>query len=401
MSWSSGTNTIQEVDTNKSMTLQMIKLKKQGGGTEYFVRKNDVKLGTKSVTKNGTYKASDEGKYGFSQFSVNVRGAAGSSNSSGKPSGSDVTTTKPGGGLDLDGVTPPGGSGSSVVGTDPTTGNDVAVGVDSNGNLVQTPVPSAIQIVTPPTKTSYVYQETMDYTGIVVAAKKKDGTTFTDARYMNGHIPMQELIFPVDKAPAGGGGGYVVDEYNVFSLPSFIFSKSSSSLFFRYTGTAPKYSNVLYEAGTSILSTYSESYFSGYLGGVFASDSPFNVTMTVINQDGTRTVRTESSEAIAYYGKTVYGYMTGIYYITRYDIGRVMNEKYDLARSYYRMMAWLMIYGDSSFDGGATIPVKWLNPYTGDTHQDTFQITSTPSSGSSSTTTSSNGTEGSGGGGTF
>lgn len=200
MSWSSGTNTIQEVDTNKSMTLQMIKLKKQGGGTELFVRKNDVKLGTKSVTKNGTYKASDVGKYGFSQFSVNVNGGNGSSNSSGKPSGIDVTTTKPSGGVDLDGVTPPGGSGSSVFGTDPETGNDVVVGVDEGGGIVKTTVPSAIHIITPPGRTSYEFGDTLSFSGIVVGLRKRDGGVFTDSRYSDGRIPMEELIFPVTAA---------------------------------------------------------------------------------------------------------------------------------------------------------------------------------------------------------
>jgi hypothetical protein len=60
--------------------------------------------------------------------------------------------------------------------------------------------------------------------------------------------------------------------------------------------------------------------------------------------------------------------------------------------------AYVMLFGDDE-GGTATIPVKWNNPYTGDTHQDTFQITSTSADGNAHTSTGSSGTEGSGGGG--
>jgi len=199
MNWSSGTNTIKEGDESKSLTLQMLEVKKQGGGTEYFVRKSDVNLGTKSVNKNGTYTAASDSKYGFSQFSVNVRGGNGSADSHGKPTGGDIK---------------PGGAGSAVVGTDPETGNDVVVGVDEDGNLVNTPLPSSIVLVTPPTKTDYNDGETIDLSGAVVVAKMTDGTTWTDADHPNGYVSCTPEPGTADASAAKGwfvDSGWSVD----------------------------------------------------------------------------------------------------------------------------------------------------------------------------------------------
>lgn len=194
--WSTGTNTIQEVDTNKNLTCQMFKVRKQGGGTEYLVRKSDVTLGTKSVTQNGTYTAAADGKYGISQFSVNVRGGNGSADSHGKPTGGDIK---------------PGGAGSAVVGTDPETGNDVVVGVDEDDNLVKTPLPSSIVLVTNPTKMDYNDGETIDLSGAVVTAKMADGTTWTDTDHPNGHIALSELIVDPTTADASKASAWWVD----------------------------------------------------------------------------------------------------------------------------------------------------------------------------------------------
>ena len=401
-SWSTGTNVIKEVDQNKNLTLQMLELKKQGGGTEYFVRKNDVKLGTKSVTQNGTYTAAADNKYGFSQFSVNVRGAAGSSNGIGKPSGSDVTTTKPGGGLDLDGVTLPGGSGSSVVGTDPTTGNDYAVGVDEDGQLVNTPVPSGIKIVTPPTKTAYTYQENMDYTGIVVAAKKKDGTTFTDARYTNGHIPMGELIFPVEKAPAGSGDEREI-EINPNQTLVCAYTTSAMATFrgsTRFGVTSISHPVFAVWIGDNVAG-------GGWYAPYLASTTPFSITGVDVSGNGytANSVPYTGPNGESWFIDPLDGGGGGNIDITNFSVPTVKWGTYSPTGEVYlasnTTFANLVLPHASSAGGTVAIPVKWLNPYTGDTHQDTFQITSTPSTGSSSTTTGSSGTEGSGGGGTF
>ena len=56
-------------------------------------------------------------------------------------------------------------------------GNDYAIGVDPNGDVYATKVPSRIHITHPPDKTIYQQGETYDWTGLIVMAEYGDGTT--------------------------------------------------------------------------------------------------------------------------------------------------------------------------------------------------------------------------------
>ena len=181
---------IQEGGTPKQMTVSKIKVNNVGSGTSLWVPEDSTTLVTKSISRNGTYKASSDNAYGYSEVTVNVAGGKGSATSSGAPTTSN--------GVD------PGGIGSAIVGTNPTTGNEEAVGVDSGGNLVTTSLPSSIVLTVNPTKMSYQDGETIDITGATVTAKKADGTTWTSSQYPNGHIPLGELI--VNPTVASGSG---------------------------------------------------------------------------------------------------------------------------------------------------------------------------------------------------
>lgn len=56
-------------------------------------------------------------------------------------------------------------------------------------------LPESIVIVVQPTKTEYNDGEALNLTGMVVTAKKADGTTWTSTEYPNGHIPLGELLY--------------------------------------------------------------------------------------------------------------------------------------------------------------------------------------------------------------
>ena len=56
-------------------------------------------------------------------------------------------------------------------------GNNYAIGVDPNGDVYATKVPSRIYITHPPDKTTYQQGETYDWTGLIVMAEYGDGTT--------------------------------------------------------------------------------------------------------------------------------------------------------------------------------------------------------------------------------
>jgi hypothetical protein len=389
MSWSTGTNLIEEGGMPKALTLQMLEVEKQGGGTEYFVRKSDTKLTTKSISKNGTYNASSDDAYGYSKVTVNVAGGNGSADSHGRP-----TTS---GGIN------PGGPGSAVIGKDPETGNDVVVGVDEDGSIVKTPVPSGIKILKAPDKTDYEYQETIDYSGIVVHMKKKDGTDFTDSDHPTGLLLLNELIFPVEKAPAASGESSATSELDT-RLPQpipFHDTDATYEIPMRIDGRGEltvsgntKYVIIRQIDGRETLFVASEE-----CGGSVKSQHSHIY-------EGKRVSFTNTfiaNNAFTYNGKTVYyseNVGNSVYCLAGsttlpVDVDITPNSFWGDGPT-----AWTIIYGSIS-GGTATIPVQWVNPYTGETHQDTFQITSTPSSGSSSTTTGSSGTEGSGGGGTF
>jgi len=113
----------------------------QGDDGKYlpWVPESERQLGTKSVNKNGVYQAKKDGVYGWRSFSVNV------------PTDQGVT------------------------GTDPTTGQQVAVGVGPTGELTETVVPVEIRVTTPPFKTSYVSGEIINLAGIVVTAYDING----------------------------------------------------------------------------------------------------------------------------------------------------------------------------------------------------------------------------------
>lgn len=149
--------TIQEGGTDKSLnSIKKIKTSKQGGGSVLWIPEDDIDLGTKTITKNGTYKAKNDGKTGYSQVTVKVTNKA--------------------------------------VGKDPSDGNDYSVNTDDNGNLVKTSLPSSITVTTPPTKTTYSSGEAIDTTGMVVTAYKADGTVWnSNSSYPNGVIPLNEI----------------------------------------------------------------------------------------------------------------------------------------------------------------------------------------------------------------
>ncbi len=366
MSWSSGTNTIKEGSESKSLTLQMLEVKKQGGGTELFVRKNDVKLGTKSVNKNGTYTAAADGKYGFSQFSVNVRGGNGSADSHGKPTGGDIK---------------PGGAGSAVVGTDPETGNDVVVGVDEDENLVKTPLPSSIVLVTNPTKMDYNDGETIDLSGAVVVAKMADGTTWTDADHPNGHVSCSPEPATADESQG----------------PSMISNVSAAE-----TRLARIYTTGWPYPRTTVKVNDGPAYYSvlkagGYWVNVVVAETKAAASVKNIETyAGYNGYPPGTPDAI--YGPSeppddnnYRGYWYNALYGTKGDIIECDGPIYEGSIT---EMIDSVISGD--LGGTQTITLNWARPGDGKVLSTTMEINV-----GAHTTTSSNGTEGSGGGGSF
>ncbi len=93
--------------------------------------------------------------------------------------------------------------------------------LDEDFNIQMDELPASIEIVTPPNKLEYQDGERIDLTGMVVTAKKEDGSTWTNARYPNGHIPLGELIIEpthADYSQASKSGEGTAD-YEGYEIP--------------------------------------------------------------------------------------------------------------------------------------------------------------------------------------
>lgn len=153
---------IQEGGTGKQLTVHKLKTDLVGGGSCLWVPEDGTTLGTKSINVDGTYKASSDGLYGYSEVTVYGTGKA-----TGKDSAGDKAYTY----------------------TDPST-----------GRLVTDKLPSSLVVETNPSKMTYYDGETLDFTGMVVKGYLETGGLWTDSSHPNGVIPISELIFPVTTA---------------------------------------------------------------------------------------------------------------------------------------------------------------------------------------------------------
>lgn len=74
------------------------------------------------------------------------------------------------------------------------TVDDISITVDADLDLIVENIPTAIEIITPPKQTRFIDGKRINIAGMVVKAVKSDGSTWTSAKYPNGHIPLGELI---------------------------------------------------------------------------------------------------------------------------------------------------------------------------------------------------------------
>jgi len=168
--------TIQEGGRNRAFgPVEKIRTATQDGKTQLWVPRSSVPLGEKSVYRNGTYNPSDDEKYGYSRFEVDV-------------SDSGAAT----------------GHGND--------GKDYTWSVDNLGNLVEEKAPTRIVIDPPPSFVGRYHDgDAMRYDGMVVKAYDEDGL-WTHSMYPNGIIPMNELILEDIFSPA-----FISDEMEAYN----------------------------------------------------------------------------------------------------------------------------------------------------------------------------------------
>lgn len=181
---------IQEGGVDRQLTASKLRTVLVGGGTCLWVPEDEATLRKKTITEDGTYKAVDDGIYGYSQ--VTVRGIG------------------------------------KVVGKDQDS-NEIQVNTDADGNLTFTKVPSTIRVTVKPDKRVYAPNELLDYTGIVVTKCDANGGEM-------GTIPFEQLIFPMSRTdgpiiPEGRESGDGKIRANVLATMPMIISGQQAYLY--------------------------------------------------------------------------------------------------------------------------------------------------------------------------
>ena len=162
----------------------------QGDNGKYYpwYPESDRALDTLSVDKNGIYRASDNGVYGWGSVSVNVSQA------------------------------------ESVTGRDPDTGEEVVIRPGPDGELEEIVVPVEIRVIEPPTNpyVTYIDGQTITKDGMVVKAYLASGELWTDESHPDGVVPNGEItinptvaVYDESKDPGGRRGIATLDGVSI------------------------------------------------------------------------------------------------------------------------------------------------------------------------------------------
>lgn len=180
----------------------------------YWVPEDAVRLGTLTVSMDGTYRASDSGYYGYSEVTVTGAGTAVMGDLIVKEedieeNGTYEYVASKEGHYGYSIVRLHVNVGNHSTSKDPETGEDVDTRPDPvTGLTTTTTLPYLIHVDTLPNKTVYLYGDQIDYTGIEVYAYLRSGEKWTSDEYPNGRIPFDELILPTQTAGDYSAGGY-------------------------------------------------------------------------------------------------------------------------------------------------------------------------------------------------
>lgn len=296
----------------------------------------DRTLDSLSVDKNGIYRASDRGVYGWNHVSVNV------------PQTDRVT------------------------GRDPETGEEKTVTVDpETGELVETVVPVEIRITTPPTKTVYNDGDAIEYGGMVVKAYLKSGGLY-------GTIPTGDLTLPVTTArySEGSEGSATSDVVGNLSQP---IAFGGACTITRYYEEYTLWNNRVIVTSGSVRSIGYEH--SGIMDIYLLSNSPFSIEYHNVDQrKPTPTnpnppiedvvIGTQSGSGREIHGKTVYVATISANFtsgnptidIPTYNTQPNNNDFYTI------------VYGDITSGSTQNIPVQWTRPGDGAVLETSFNI---------------------------
>lgn len=336
--------TIKEGATSKQFSAQKLKTNMVGGGTCLWVPEDETRLTTKNITENGTYLASDDGYYGYSQVTVNGIGAA-------------IGTTPESLGGD-------GNEHAFTTEIDPETGEAI---------VVDTKLPSSITVSRPPTKTQYNDGDSIDITGLYVVAHFKDGTPWLHPDTTDGNIPLSELtIDPTVADYSESQGGSYTPADNPWGIAPFAvypalmlqaISVTNGSYIYIITGASNpdikifiigdkssegnSLARVFFCTSSPNEYVFAHEYHKRWQGG-WADDGS--------KQWNIRTSFTYDNKTV-YYAEPVWG----VYRNMETPYGSTNWEDFEFSPfNTISQMAWLAVYGTpTGGTGSEDIAVKW------------------------------------------
>lgn len=306
---------IQEGGIGKQLTADKLKTNLVGGGSCLWVPEDDTRLGTKYISENGTYKASDDGYYGYSEVTVSGIGTA-----TGKDGDGDQAQTT----------------------VDPET-----------GELVTKKLVESIQITTPPTKTTYQDGETIDFSGLVVHGYSSTGRDM-------GVIPLNKLTISPTSATydptsaSSSATSSLIDGSIGFGGYSYRESENAQ-YFLRYTIT---------ESGADAYVHWVSGNTLNVLGAATAAGESTALHVTYSQKTGQvedqYTIKYPINRSYTYGGKTVYYEVAG-------NIGAASSSVIsppitNPGAANDGEIAWTVIYGEiTEKHSTQTITVSYTN----------------------------------------
>lgn len=234
--------------------------------------------------------------------------------------------------------------------------NPISVGLDDEGNLVETELPVRIEIIKDPTTTNYVDGQDISLEGIQVKAYLADGSEY-DTGTEGNIIPVEELSFDPEIAKIAEDGKATSDIEEIQEYLPIGYGKE-----LKYTSEHDSTIRTLTAAGE---------------GGDFicakldSSNYAYCLTITASS-----TPNENLGSSYTYKGKTVYyttwGHLNYWSIISPLPFIPIAWNIYDRFTPYF---AWTMIYGDGGGGQANLVTVSWTPIDGAEELTDTFAIT--------------------------
>ena len=270
------------------------------------------------------------------------------------------------------------------------------VSLDMDFNIQEDELPASIEIVTPPKKLEYQDGERIDLTGMVVTAKKEDGSTWTSAKYPNGNIPLVELIVSPKVVSFSKSEKGKVSPY--FDRP--VKTSITDQAIIRYKYGVESWAtgqHTLISVSNPLLTAVSIAVLDEIPSGYPPSFHNFNSWAFMASKNSffyhTGGTSWQADEA-TFSGKTVYYGVGGFSAFGEWVEYKQPNkegfynpyttyiEAFDYIHNNQKGIAWTMLYGDEI--GINQVNLTWPRPGDGKELSANFEIVIEDSSGSGS-----------------